>query len=68
MSHLFREVETYCKINSTARADKKEARAVLSNEAKQLKDRETKRLQTAIKIGRIYSTYRSRNGSAYRED
>ena len=45
----FRELEATKKVDSTARADKKEAKAVLSNEAKQLKDRETKRLQTAIK-------------------
>jgi len=31
---IIREVEASCKIDSTARADKKEARAVLSNEAK----------------------------------
>jgi len=45
----FRELEATRKVDSTARADKKEARAILSNEAKQLKDRETKRLQLAIK-------------------
>ena len=45
----FRELEATRKIASTTKAEKKEARNILSNEEKQLKDRETKRLQTAIK-------------------